>query len=146
MHNDFKKSVQWTLINILCFKYVRFMLIIKWMFKATRRKRQHCQVNIMNEKTLTTANKTIVFPSGSSPSSSNSLLPSLSLLRHIRIHYGRNDSCSSWNDSPGILHPPLKKKTGKVQNKVSEGRQRGLPEMAKGNLLTDEIDVTTEKY
>lgn len=38
------------------------------------------------------------------------------------------------------------KKTGKVQNKVSEGRQRGLPEMAKGNLLTDEIDVTTEKY
>lgn len=115
------------------------------MSKATRRKRQHCQVNIMNEKTLTTVNKTIIFPSVSSLSSSNSPLPFLSLLRHIRIHYGRNDSCSSWNDSPGILHPPLKK-TGKVQNKVSEGRQRGLPEMAKGNLLTDEIDVTTEKY
>lgn len=91
------------------------------MFKATRRKRQHCQVNIMNEKTLTTVNKTIVFPSGSSPSSSNSLLPSLSLLRHIRIHYGRNDSCSSWNDSPGILHPPLKKKQARYRIRSVKG-------------------------
>lgn len=100
----------------------------------------------MNEKTFTTVNRTIIFPNGSSLSAPNSPLPFPSLLKHIRIHYGRNDSCSSWNDSPGILHPSLKKKTGKVQNKVSEGRQRGLPEMAKGNLLTDEIDVTTEKY
>lgn len=47
---------------------------------------------------------------------------------------------------PRDIASSLKKKAGKVQNKVSEGRQRGLPEMAKGNLLTDEIDVTTEKY
>jgi len=79
------------------------------------------QLNIMNEKTFTTVNRTIIFPSGSSLSSPNSLLPFPSLLKQIRIHYGRNDSCSSWNDSPGILHPPLKKKQARYRIRSVKG-------------------------
>lgn len=87
-----------------------FLLVRKPMSKAARRKSQNCQLNIMNEKTFTTVTRANIFPSGSSLSSPNSPLPFPSLLRCTRRHYGRNDSCSSWNDSPGILHPPLKKK------------------------------------
>lgn len=46
------------------------------MSKAARRKRQNCQLNIMNEKTFTTVTRANIFPSGSSLSSP--IPPSLS--------------------------------------------------------------------